>query len=80
MLTQSPPTRGAWIEIYAYQLQAAANPGRPPHGERGLKYHYNKGSNQQALSLPTRGAWIEILIILLMYLTLSVAPHTGSVD
>ena len=33
----SPPSRGAWIEIYADDPMVAVVPGRPPRGGRGLK-------------------------------------------
>ena len=35
---ESPPTRGAWIEISDVETVIRANEGRPPHGGRGLKY------------------------------------------
>ena len=34
--------------------------GRPPHGGRGLKYHFNPVSFLKASSPSPRRAWIEI--------------------
>ena len=34
--------------------------GRSPHGERGLKFHFQQFVGQGLGSLPAWGAWIEI--------------------
>ena len=56
----SSSTRGTWIEIVAVGILYRRQPGRPPHGGRGLK-----SSNRLAIVAPrssssTRGTWIEI--------------------
>ncbi len=57
----SLPTRGAWIEIGRLLLRPYVGTRRSPHGERGLKSHFQSSKPFcPDASLPTRGAWIEI--------------------
>ena len=38
MMLESPPARGAWIEISPRGMPNSKSNSRPPHGGRGLKY------------------------------------------
>ena len=54
---------------------------RSPHGERGLKFAGGMPLNGDSNgSLPSRGAWIEIQLATGDYVSIAVAPLTGSVD
>ena len=57
---QSPPSRGAWIEIGKHGIKAIKAAGRPPRGGRGLKYLRRDLAVSVIQSPPSRGAWIEI--------------------
>ena len=59
-MLQSLPAWGAWVEISANAAAAAANGGRSPHGERGLKFSWENGKTAPSASLPAWGAWVEI--------------------
>ena len=76
----SLPPRGAWIEIMRINAARSINPGRSPHGERGLKYIAKEMQKAYERSLPPRGAWIEIKIMSFVDEKSLVAPPTGSVD
>ena len=56
----SPPSRGAWIEMFLYVAFPTADPRRPPRGGRGLKSRCFFLAWCCPLSPPSRGAWIEI--------------------
>ena len=51
----SPPSRGAWIEIYTMDDQMAAISRRPPRGGRGLKYGDGGSTGSTGSSRPPRG-------------------------
>ena len=52
------------------------NPGRSPHGERGLKSYHEYYPHCYIESLPSRGAWIEIWIAFRPLLRgMSRSPH-----
>ena len=76
----SPPARGAWIEISAFTCHREAEPCRPPHGGRGLKFYQTGMSMADMLSPPARGAWIEISGAASTTRKATVAPRTGGVD
>ena len=57
---QSPPSRGAWIEIRKHRTAAILARGRPPRGGRGLKCDGGGHHPHGPQSPPSRGAWIEI--------------------
>ena len=56
----SPPSRGAWIEIWHCCLSLWIVQRRPPRGGRGLKLCRCVGALHHRTSPPSRGAWIEI--------------------
>ena len=58
---ESPPSRGAWIEISSFPPFVLLPVRRPPRGGRGLKFGVivNDGGIART-SPPSRGAWIEI--------------------
>ena len=57
----SPPSRGAWIEIFL-TLDMVIHPQcRPPRGGRGLKLPLCMMGTSPPPSPPSRGAWIEIV-------------------
>ena len=60
----SRPAWGAWIEIMILVLDAMGQPGRAPHGARGLKFHLEIINGLLETSRPAWGAWIEISAIL----------------
>ena len=57
---ESPPSRGAWIEIRHAIDRPAAAIRRPPRGGRGLKFSRLATTSCPVRSPPSRGAWIEI--------------------
>ena len=58
----SSSTRRTWIEIAVVCLRSFCNPGRPPHGGRGLKYLLYGRPHQCRASSSTRRTWIEIFL------------------
>ena len=40
---ESPPARGAWIEMYSSRPSNFSVASRPPHGGRGLKWDKDRG-------------------------------------
>ena len=78
----SPPSRGAWIEIFL-TLDMVIHPQcRPPRGGRGLKLFEELAEDLHFTeSPPSRGAWIEMILILTILFTSNrVAPLAGGVD
>ena len=74
-------TRGAWIEISAYDVLKAWNTGVAPHTrcvDWNYKYISRVRSNRP--SHLTRGAWIEIHNSNYNIFCYCVAPHTRCVD
>ena len=64
-------------------LSAHPPPGdrsRTPHGVRGLKCLGRAAGRVDGRSHPARGAWIEIGGMLVLYISVTVAPRTGCVD
>ena len=56
----SPPSRGAWIEIWGGADAVNPSRSRPLRGGRGLKCHGKHGDQHPRQSPPSRGAWIEM--------------------
>ena len=80
-MIESPPSRGAWIEIDRCQDVGSVAQCRPPRGGRGLKYQMKKWHDGVTPSPPSRGAWIEIWHSQLSTASTSrVAPLAGGVD
>ena len=59
----SPPSRGAWIEIFPTADPLLVSAGRPPRGGRGLKFLLFLPGLFPLMSPPSRGAWIEISML-----------------
>ena len=78
-LSESHPSRGAWIEMQNVQKSRDVE-GRTPHGVRGLKFRLLVRRGRGRGSHPSRGAWIEIIIKQVIKWLTSVAPLTGCVD
>ena len=64
IISTSPPSRAAWIEIMARGYVSKKLLGRRLHGRRGLKYRNNYKRGKAGKSPPSRAAWIEILHLL----------------
>ena len=77
---ESPPSRGAWIEIEDTYFEVTETWGRPPRGGRGLKSLRGRRKAPSPMSPPSRGAWIEILILKSVTDVFLVAPLAGGVD
>ena len=77
---ESPPSRGAWIEINRILRPCARKSCRPPRGGRGLKCICITSSQKITQSPPSRGAWIEIFPAVRSAHQLHVAPLVGGVD
>ena len=59
---ESPPSRGAWIEIYK-DYSGSGAPESPPSQGAWIEMHIWWSSWQNGLaSPPSRGAWIEIKV------------------
>ena len=52
---QSPPARGAWIEISDGSGMLKYPVGRPPHGGRGLKYDPHARHSHDTTVAPRTG-------------------------
>ena len=57
---ESPPTRGAWIEIGDGHVPVTKVTGSPPTRGAWIEIAALGVSCREVLSPPTRGAWIEI--------------------
>ena len=77
---ESPPSRGAWIEIEDTYFEVTETWGRPPRGGRGLKSLRGRRKAPSPMSPPSRGAWIEISLRTGSYPSIGVAPLAGGVD
>ena len=80
MVLVSPPSRGAWIEIFYHFSRSGVRPGRPPRGGRGLKYVLPDDLRPSPASPPSRGAWIEMSTTPPMKLARASPPLAGGVD
>ena len=77
---ESPPSRGAWIEILCHKCVTHGLFRRPPRGGRGLKSYTRMVGIDTLKSPPSRGAWIEILDFWERKQLKHVAPLAGGVD
>ena len=77
---ESPPSRGAWIEIEDTYFEVTETWGRPPRGGRGLKSLRGRRKAPSPMSPPSRGAWIEIPPASKTHGGNRVAPLAGGVD
>ena len=75
----SPPSRGAWIEIWYMVLGFWSVSGRPPRRGRGLKSLLRFLLIILLVSPPSRGAWIEIYKSPHNHPNTNVAPLAGGV-
>ena len=81
MRKKSPPSRGAWIEIYNIGNINGSRSTSPP--SRGAWIEICRGDpwRRRHWSPPSRGAWIEMLSDAINALTAAaVAPLAGGVD
>ena len=78
--TQSPPARGAWIEIHGNPVVNRIT-GSPPARGAWIEMLFVLGeASHHTASPPARGAWIEICGGLMNWAAPAVAPRTGGVD
>ena len=78
---ESPPARGAWIEIAPWVFPAANRFGRPPHGGRGLKLNHKQQLNNFACRRPPHGGrGLKSAGMRFVNKVVAVAPRTGGVD
>ena len=75
---ESPPSRGAWIEMPVNRQVKPKHGGRPPRGGRGLKSLNIGAGTYPAQSPPSRGAWIEIMPWRLSTVTVRSPPSRGA--
>ena len=75
----SPPSRGAWIEIFLY-LYANLVKRSPPSRGAWIEINFTPHVGDVVRSPPSRGAWIEILFGIWLERRLWVAPLAGGVD
>ena len=60
-MTKSPPSRGAWIEIYKWQVTGQHPRKSPPSRGAWIEILFrNLPKSSRKKSPPSRGAWIEI--------------------
>ena len=78
--TGSPPSRGAWIEIFLMGTGNRPTFRSPPSRGAWIEIAAEGAVKANVESPPSRGAWIEIRKRFYMIARCDVAPLAGGVD
>ena len=79
IMTGSPPSRAAWIEMISSAAPAMMSPG-PPSRAAWIEISHYRREMKKKESPPSRAAWIEMGSASTASTISSVAAFTGGVD